>query len=331
MGHYSAVLQNLDGGAYECAMIEPVRFTENYKKFVDLDERLKRNNKIWDLDRERVIFTKKRGYKWQKEDKEESEGRKQSEESADKTGGDIQLGEDEMIVKKENWKKMEEELGNLRKEVKKVKELEKEVDRLKGLVVEEEDKVVVPEKSMETLRDDIDCLKRKFDQVMEGEEPDGSGISSGGKGATPKKSRAHDPDKPPDAAISKLFRGKRVDRKREIAEDLPELEKGSTVCPVCKEDYCTPNAIVAHYSKFHKNEYLYHCGQCGKGFMSPLGYRLHMKGHNEDERLPCEEDECKKAKKTFGSESALKKHMKEQHPTEEQKKLMVNIRCQFCK
>ena len=163
-----------------------------------------------------------------------------------------------MIVKKENWNKMEEKLGNLRKEVEKVKELEKEVDRLKGLVVEEEDKVVVPEKSMETLRDDIDCLKRKFDQVTEGEEPDGSGISSGGKGATPKKSRAHDPDKPPDAAISKLFRGKRVDRKREIAEDLPELEKGSTVCPVCKEDYCTSNAIVAHYSKFHKNEYLYH-------------------------------------------------------------------------
>ena len=53
-----------------------------------------------------------------------------------------------MIVEKENWNKMEEELGNLRKEVEKVKELEKEVGRLKGLVVEEEDKVVVPEKSM---------------------------------------------------------------------------------------------------------------------------------------------------------------------------------------
>ena len=51
---------------------------------MDLDERLKRNDKIWDLDRERLIFTKKRGYKWQKE----SEGRKQSEDSADKTGGD---------------------------------------------------------------------------------------------------------------------------------------------------------------------------------------------------------------------------------------------------
>ena len=35
-----------------------------------------------------------------------------------KTCGEIELGEDEMIVKKEDWDKMEEEVGNLRKEVK---------------------------------------------------------------------------------------------------------------------------------------------------------------------------------------------------------------------
>ena len=92
MSHYSAVLQNLDGGAYECAMIEPFRFTENYRKFVDLDEKLKRNDKPWDLDRERLIFTKKRGYKTQKEDKEELEGRKKGGDSGDKTGGEIELG-----------------------------------------------------------------------------------------------------------------------------------------------------------------------------------------------------------------------------------------------
>ena len=118
-----------------------------------------------------------------------------------------------------------------------------------------------------------------------------------------------------------------MERKREIAQDLPEIEKGSTVC----KEYLTENAIVGHYSKFHKNECLYYCRICGKGFISSLGYRLHMKGHNEEERLPCEDNECKKAKKTFGSKSALKKHMKEQHPTEEQKKAMQNIKCQFCK
>ena len=123
------------------------------------------------------------------------------------------------------------------------------------------------------------------------------------------------------------MRGKSVEIMREVAKDLPEIENGSSICPLCKEDYCTQNALVTHYSKFHKNEYLYHCSKCGKGFMSSLGYRLHMKGHNEDERLPCEDENCEK---TFGSKSAVKKHMKEQHPTEEQKKLMANIKCQLC-
>ena len=108
---------------------------------------------------------------------------------------------------------------------------------------------MVPEKSMETLRDDLDSLKRKFEQVMEGEEPSGSGTV--GKGTTPKKSRPHDPDQPPDPAISKLVKRKRVDIPREVAGNFPAIQKGSSVCPVCKEDYCTQNALVAHYSKFH--------------------------------------------------------------------------------
>ena len=55
---------------------------------------------------------------------------------------------------------MEDELEKLRKEVEKVESLEKEVERLKELVGDEEDKMMVPEKSMETLRDEIDTLKR---------------------------------------------------------------------------------------------------------------------------------------------------------------------------
>ena len=51
---------------------------------------------------------------------------------------------------------MEDELERLRKEVDKVEHLEKVVERLKDLVGNEGDKVVVPEKSMETLREGID-------------------------------------------------------------------------------------------------------------------------------------------------------------------------------
>ena len=41
-GHYSAVMGNLDAGSYIVAMVEPIRFTKNYRKLVDLDERLRK-------------------------------------------------------------------------------------------------------------------------------------------------------------------------------------------------------------------------------------------------------------------------------------------------
>ena len=141
-----------------------------------------------------------------KKDKEEVEGRKKGGTSGAQGSDTRSLGEDEMIVKKKDWQKMEDELGKLRKEV---QNLEKELERLKEFVGEEKDKVVVPEKSMETLRDKIDTLKRTFEQVIEGKEPDAS--ASGGKGATPKKSGAHNPDKPPDAEVAKLVKRKRVE------------------------------------------------------------------------------------------------------------------------
>ena len=103
----------------------------------------------------------------------------------------------------------------------------------------------------------IDSLKKKFNQVMESHEPEESGGT--GKVSTPKKSRPHDPDKPPEPSLAKLVKGKSIDHWREITENLPEIEKGCTTCPVCKADYMTQNAVVTHYSKFHKSEYLYHC------------------------------------------------------------------------
>ena len=328
-GHYSAVIRCSGSGQYIVAEIEPVVFTDFYRKHVDLDERLNRGDNTWDLEREKQIFTKKRGYKWANEDKEEVAGRKDGggeKESGSGDSGEIRLAADEIIVKKEEWKKMEDEIADLKKEVEKMDDLKKEIERLKEVLGDDEEgKVVVEEKSMESLREDIGSLKRKFDEVMAGKEIEDTGTSSGT--APQKKSRAHDPDQPPDPKIAKLVRGKRVEVRREIADDLEEVEKGSTVCPVCKEDYITQNAIVSHYSKFHKNEYLYHCKECGKEFMSRLGFKLHAGAHNEAKRLPCEDKTCDQK---FGSKSTVKKHMKEQHPTEEQMKERENIKCQYC-
>ena len=51
--------------------INAVVFTRNYRKRINLDERLKRCDSIWNLDNEKKIFTKMRGYNFVKEDKEE--------------------------------------------------------------------------------------------------------------------------------------------------------------------------------------------------------------------------------------------------------------------
>ena len=84
-------------------------------------------------------------------------------------GGEMRLAEDEIIVKKEEWKKMEDEIADLKKEVAKMDDLKKEIQRLKEVLGDdEEEKVVVEEKSMESIREDIGSLKRKFDEVMVG-------------------------------------------------------------------------------------------------------------------------------------------------------------------
>ena len=182
-----------------------MKFSSHYRKHVDLDERLKRNEVPWDLDRERFIFTKKRGYKWAKEDKEDADERnkKQSEGG---NGDERTVGEDEMVIKKEEWKKMEDEVTKLKEELKEIDDLKKEVERLKQLVNEggdgEAGKVVVEEKSVETLRDDLDSLKRKFDDVLEGTPIEPSSTTD--TPVTPqKKSRAHNPDKTSRSQYSK--------------------------------------------------------------------------------------------------------------------------------
>ena len=119
------------------AEIEPVVFTDFYRKHVDLDERLNRGDKTWDLEREKQIFTKKRGYKWANEDKEEVAGRKDGggeKESGSGHGGEMRLAADEIIVKKEEWKKMEDEIADLKKEVEKMDDLKKEIERLKEVL-----------------------------------------------------------------------------------------------------------------------------------------------------------------------------------------------------
>ena len=85
--------------------------------------------------------------------------------------------------------------------------------------------------------------------------------------------------------MTKPVRKKRVEQGRAIGKDLAPIETENAICSLCKEDYLIQAALVIHCSKFHKNEYLFHCEKCGKGFMSKLGYNLNMGVHDEAKRL----------------------------------------------
>ena len=70
-GHYSPIGECEKNLNYTSNDINAVVFTCNYRKRIDLDERLKRCDSIWNLDNEKKIFTKTRGYNFVEEDKEE--------------------------------------------------------------------------------------------------------------------------------------------------------------------------------------------------------------------------------------------------------------------
>ena len=98
-GHYSPIGECEKNLNYTSNDINAVVFTRNYRKRIDLDERLKRCDSIWNLDNEKKIFTKKRGYNFVEEDKEEE--RADSNKKHDGEKGKMLLEDDENGGEKE--------------------------------------------------------------------------------------------------------------------------------------------------------------------------------------------------------------------------------------
>ena len=120
-GHYSPIGECENNLNYTSNDINAVVFTHNYRKRIDLDERLKRCDSIWNLDNEKKIFTKKHGYNFVEEDKEEE--RADSKKKHDGEKGKMLLEDDEMVVKKKEFNEMTKKIRDLEK---RVEELEKD-------------------------------------------------------------------------------------------------------------------------------------------------------------------------------------------------------------
>ena len=80
-GHYSPIRRTWKNLQFEANDIEHLSFSPNYRKEIDLDERLNRRDAIWNLDDDKTqkrIFNKKRGYMFAQEDKAKDKEKKEA-------------------------------------------------------------------------------------------------------------------------------------------------------------------------------------------------------------------------------------------------------------
>ena len=160
-GHYSPVGHCGKGLVFESNSIEYLKFSPNYKKNVDLEERLDRRDTIWDLDDEKSqkhIFTKQRGYVFGYEDKAEKEKEKQKEDSGKVIGEALVLKEDEIIIKKEVFEELEKRMKMLEEKVPTISE--DEVVMKKKDIAEKEKWIKELEKHAAGIGDDEVIIKK---------------------------------------------------------------------------------------------------------------------------------------------------------------------------
>ena len=113
-GHYSPIRQTWKDLQY-ANEIEPLIFSPNYRKDIDLDKHLNRGDSIWNLDDEKTqkrIFNKKRGYMFAQEEKAKDKDRK---ELLKVIGEGLLIGNDEMIVKKIDYEALQKRIAELEK------------------------------------------------------------------------------------------------------------------------------------------------------------------------------------------------------------------------
>ena len=87
-------------------------FSPNYRKEIDLDECLNRRDSIWNLDDDKRIFSKKRGYMFVQELRGKDKDRK---EDPKVIGEALVIGKEELIMKKIDYEGLQERICKLEK------------------------------------------------------------------------------------------------------------------------------------------------------------------------------------------------------------------------
>ena len=164
-GHYCRIGECEKNLVHTSNDINAVVFTRNYRKRIDLDERLKRCDSIWNLDNEKKIFTKMHGYNFVEEDKEEERAHSKKKDDGEK--GKM-LEDDEMVVNKIKYSELIAKIDELQRRgessvrddeivvkkkefnemAKKIKDLEKHVEELEKDDTEGQRRVIIHDREM---------------------------------------------------------------------------------------------------------------------------------------------------------------------------------------
>ena len=316
-GHYSPIGECEKNLNYTSNDINAVVFTRNYRKRIDLDERLKRCDSIWNLDNEKKIFMKMRGYNFVEEDKEEE--RADSKKKHDGEKGKMLLEDGEMVVKKKEFNEMAKKIRDLEKRVEELEkdeetegqkrvimhdgemlikaehynslnkrclDLEKEVEELKG----GEGMVIVEDKNIKALEGEIEHVWKNLSLLAQGKELEVELTAR----PTPRKGRSSQGDESPSKLVSKMVAQKTPDVEKDMPEEQPTYEKDDTVCKICDIDQESHERLIKHNQKYHENKSYFTCNNCRKGFITSDGYRRHMEGHSLSKRLKCTFPDCTK-------------------------------------
>ena len=114
-GHYSPIRQTWRDLQFDANEIEPLTFSPNYRKEIELDKHLNIRDSIWNLDDDKMekrIFSKKRGYMFAQEGKGKDKDRKEDQKVI---GEALVIGKDELIIKKIDCEALQERICKLEK------------------------------------------------------------------------------------------------------------------------------------------------------------------------------------------------------------------------
>lgn len=88
-------------------------------------------------------------------------------------------------------------------------------------------------------------------------------------------------------------------------DDMPKLQPGDTICPLCSTEFPQHNDLTAHYSTHFK---MYSCNLCKVKFLRKQSYLQHISRNHKQKKFS-----CKICKRQYANKWSIKQHIHTAH------------------